>query len=134
MGITQLNPLLQILFPDAVSYFDHEKGAPTASYDHILLDLNCLLYQLRAREQSDEDLILECLQYIDRLLQQVSPTSTLFLALDGPRTLFCCCRQFPSQFMPILTRFGSLFPAPLGKILTSRSRRQNVRTNKPFKR
>lgn len=87
MGITQFNPLLQILFPDAVKILeDKDLGPATAEYDHVLLDLNGLLYKLRAREQSDEALILATLKYLDKLLQQFQPKTTVVLALDGPCT------------------------------------------------
>lgn len=89
MGITQFNPLLQILFPDAVKILKEKgTGASAQTYDHILLDLNGLLYKLRAREQSDEALILATLKYLDQLLQQFRPKTTLVLALDGPCTHF----------------------------------------------
>ena len=124
MGITQLNPIFSILFPDAIKCIE-EKAATTltSSYDHILFDLNGLFYKLRAHDQTDEALILLALQYLDNLLNQFKPTNSVVIALDGPCTSHLSSVDF-SSFFPLSNAF---VPAPLGKLITSMNRRTNVR-------
>jgi 5'-3' exonuclease len=90
MGISQFAALLHILFPSSISIFDWSQNSSV--YEHVLLDLNGLLYTLRLANQDDAALILAVLKYIDKLIQVLPPQTTLFLALDGSRTR--------SQFQP----------------------------------
>lgn len=84
MGINQLAPIVQILFPDAVEVFaGAQRGA---KYDFFMIDINGILYSLASRQQSDAELILGVIKYIERIAQEVLPTNTLFLALDGSGT------------------------------------------------
>lgn len=83
MGINQLAPIIQILFPDAVEVFTVRKGA---HYDFFMIDINGILYSLISRQESDDELILDVIKYIDRIVQDVQPSNTLFLALDGSGT------------------------------------------------
>lgn len=94
MGISQLTPIIQILFPQAISVF--KASSPPAQYEHVLLDLNCLLYLLRTHDQDNSALILSLLQYIDGVLHTITPKSTLFLALDGPGTTHIRILFYPS--------------------------------------
>ena len=83
MGINQLAPIIQILFPDAVEVVAARKGA---HYDFFMIDINGLLYSLISRQESDDELILDVIKYIDRIVQDFLPTNTLFLAVDGSGT------------------------------------------------
>lgn len=108
MGITQFNPLLQILFPDAVKILEERDTSPiTSEYDHVLLDLNGLLYKLRTRDQTDEMLILATLKYLERLLQQFHPRTSVVLALDGPCASIFVSETLSFEFQP-LTAFSQL--------------------------
>ncbi|CAK9036545.1 unnamed protein product [Durusdinium trenchii] len=90
MGIPRLTPWLRNTFPDAF------RNEAQLKAEHVYIDLNSVLHETlsaRGGSASEEVFLQAVLARVDHLLDRVTPSQTLFVAIDGP----ACAAKVPEQ-------------------------------------
>ncbi|KAL6053604.1 putative 5'3' exoribonuclease, partial [Balamuthia mandrillaris] len=74
--------------PGARREHNNNNGPSTATaahrFDHIYVDLNGLIHTSGRRARDEEQLVLLLFRQLDHLFKLCVPTTSVFLALDGP--------------------------------------------------
>ena len=83
MGIQQFYHYASVLFKGAIE--QHNNTKPARVYDHVLVDLNYLLYNVaKSSGAGDSIVIRNVLRTLRTLLMLTPPKKSCFLAMDGP--------------------------------------------------
>lgn len=83
MGIEDYWDVISELFPQA---FSRHKVQQRRAFDHVLIDLNHVLYQLGSSSVADDELVEMTIDHLDKMLATFPPQKSIFIALDGPGT------------------------------------------------
>ena len=88
-GIKGFRAWFETQFPDAIVNINPNKNKKsnheaTDSFDHVLVDMNQIIHVILRRSRNDEHAVRMLMSEMDRLLEMVTPTQSLVLAIDGP--------------------------------------------------
>jgi len=87
MGIPKYHKWLTERYPGAFG----EAGSERA--DHVYVDVNALLHDVMRHASSEDDFFSNLFRKLDGLFRTVSPSRSLFLAVDGPASCAKCLTQ-----------------------------------------
>ena len=82
--------------------------------NHFYVDFNCIIYNSlqvvnASAEGSNEMLLNEVCRYLDLLVQIIKPTTTLFIAVDGPAPFAKCAQQRQRRFVAAKNHIDGTF-------------------------
>lgn len=78
MGIDNFHKWLEATYPASL-----DRTGADGFYDHVYIDLNCILHRIVAGSINERILFGRFYSYVDRLLTTNVPTKTVTLAIDG---------------------------------------------------